>query len=230
MVPVVAAIPSSWTTNDVVCPDPPPHDVRLLTDLLAGCSSVSGPARLPDARVPLDAFDAQRGTERANAEIGDELLDHVPKRHAVAAVSGSASRARTFGVRAHSEYLQGGALADRRDKRGYIRVDEHLRVIGETQTFALGDVSDADRDMAGIANAQARVVAANVRALITGTGELTSYETFPPMIAIPLGPEGGAGLLGDGLADAATIADLKGRHMGTDHYAALFDTAPSLAA
>jgi hypothetical protein len=46
------------------------------------------------------------------------------------------------------------------------------------------------------------------------------------MIAIPLGPEGGAGLLGDGVADAATIADLKGRHMGTDRFAALFDTAP----
>jgi hypothetical protein len=50
------------------------------------------------------------------------------------------------------------------------------------------------------------------------------------MIAIPLGPEGGAGLLGDGVADAATIADLKGRHMGTDNFAALFDTAPPLAA
>jgi apoptosis-inducing factor 2 len=137
---------------------------------------------------------------------------------------------RTFGVRAHSGYLDGGALADRRDARGYVRVDKHLRVVGETHTFALGDLTDADRDMAGIANAQARVVAANVRALITGTGELTSYQTFPPMIAIPLGPQGGAGLLGDGVADAVTIADLKGRHMGTDHFAALFDTAPPLAA
>jgi NADH dehydrogenase FAD-containing subunit len=137
---------------------------------------------------------------------------------------------RAFGVRAHSQYLQGGTLADRRDERGYVRVDEHLRVDGETHTFALGDVSDADRDLAGIANAQARVVAANIRALITGTAELTSYQTFPPMIAIPLGPDGGAGLLGDGIADAATIANLKGRHMGTDHFAALFDTAPPLAA
>ncbi|MCW3062967.1 MAG: FAD-dependent oxidoreductase, partial [Solirubrobacterales bacterium] len=115
---------------------------------------------------------------------------------------------RAFGVHAHSEYLEGGALQDRRDARGYVRVDEHLRVVGETRIFALGDLADADRDMAGIANAQARVVAANVRALITGTGELTSYETFPPIIAIPLGPEGGAGLLGDGVADAATISDL----------------------
>ncbi|MEA2210774.1 MAG: apoptosis-inducing factor 2 [Solirubrobacteraceae bacterium] len=137
---------------------------------------------------------------------------------------------RAFGVRAHSEYLEGGALADRRDERGYVRVDQHLRVVGETQTFALGDVSDADRDAAGIANAQARVVEANVRALIAGTGELTSYETFPRIIAIPLGPEAGAGFLGDGVADAATIADLKGRHMGMDRLTALFDAAPPLAA
>jgi NADH dehydrogenase FAD-containing subunit len=137
---------------------------------------------------------------------------------------------RAFGVRARSEYLEGGALHDRRDERGYVRVDEHLRVLGETQTFARGDLADADRDMAGIAGAQAAVVAANIRALITDTGELTSYQTFPPMIAIPLGPEGGAGLIGNGIANAATIADLKGRHMGTDHYTALFDTAPPLAA
>jgi NADH dehydrogenase FAD-containing subunit len=137
---------------------------------------------------------------------------------------------RAFGVRAHSQYLEGGTLADRRDERGYVRVDEHLRIVGETHTFALGDLTDADRDMAGIANAQARVVAANIRALITGTSELTRYETFPPIIAIPLGPDGGAGLLGDGIADATTIADLKGRHMGTDHFAALFHTAPPLAA
>jgi hypothetical protein len=84
--------------------------------------------------------------------------------------------------------------------------------------------------MAGIAGAQTGVVAADIRALLTGEGELTSYERFPPMIAIPLGPEGGAGFLGDGVADAATIAELKGRHMLTDRDAALFDAAPPLAA
>ena len=84
--------------------------------------------------------------------------------------------------------------------------------------------------MAAIATVQADVVAANIRALVTGEGELTIYEAFPPMIAIPLGPEGGAGFLGDGVADAATIDELKGRHMGMDHLAALFDAAPKVAA
>jgi hypothetical protein len=46
------------------------------------------------------------------------------------------------------------------------------------------------------------------------------------MIAIPLGPEGGAGFIGDGVADAATIAELKGRHMLVDRYAELFDAIP----
>lgn len=63
------------------------------------------------------------------------------------------------------------------------------------------------------------MVAANVGALIAGESELTSWETFPPLIAIPLGPEGGAGFIGDGVADAATIAELKGRHMLLDTYA-----------
>jgi apoptosis-inducing factor 2 len=137
---------------------------------------------------------------------------------------------RAFGVRPHSEYLEGGSLADRRDDRGYLRVDEHLRVSGETRVFALGDVSDADRDMAGIATAQAEVVAANIRALIAGAGDLTSWQQFPPVIAIPLGPEGGAGFLGDGVADRATIAEVKGRDMLVERYSALFDVPRRVAA
>ena len=137
---------------------------------------------------------------------------------------------RAFGVRPHSQYLGGGSLADRRDDRGYLRVDEHLRVVGADRVFAIGDLADADRDMAGIATQQAGVAAANVRALIEGSGELTSWTPFPPLIAVPLGPKGGAGFVGDGLADSATIAELKGRHMLLDTYAALFDAAPPLAA
>jgi len=137
---------------------------------------------------------------------------------------------RAFGVRPHSEYVDGGSLSDRRDERGYLRVDEQLHVVGETNVYAVGDVADADRDMAGIATRQAEVVAANIRASITGEGEPANYETFPPLIAIPLGPERGAGFVGDGVADAATIAELKGRHMLIDTYASLFDAVPDVAA
>lgn len=137
---------------------------------------------------------------------------------------------RAFGVRPHSEYLDGGSLSDSRDERGYVRVDEHLRVVGEPGVFALGDVADADRDMAGIAGIQAGVVAGNVRRLIDGSTELERYEKFPPLIVIPLGPEGGASALPDGPADAKATADIKGRDMLIDRYASLFDAAPGVAA
>ena len=194
-----------------------PYDQALRDELRRQLGALGVELRLGSALRELPGTPpATLGPVHIATEDGDELVADI--------------WFRAFGVRAHSEYLEGGALEDRRDERGYVRVDEHLRVVGETNVFALGDLSDADRDMAGVASRQAAVVAANVRALITGTGELTSYETFPPLIAIPLGPEGGAGLLGDGLADAATIAEIKGRHMGTDNLAALFDAAASLAA
>jgi NADH dehydrogenase FAD-containing subunit len=134
---------------------------------------------------------------------------------------------RAFGVHPHSEYVKEGSPGDRRDKRGYVRVDEHLRAVGETEVFAIGDVSNADRDMAGVANRQAAVAVANIRTLIAGESELTRWEKLPPMIAIPLGPEGGAGFIGDRIADAATIAELKGRHMGVDNFGSLFDAVPA---
>jgi NADH dehydrogenase FAD-containing subunit len=155
---------------------------------------------------------ATLGAIRVATEDGDELIADI--------------WFRAFGVRPHTEYLKSGSFADRRDERGYVRVDEHLRVVGETRVFAVGDINNADRDMAGVAARQADVVAGNIRALITGQGDLTSWEKFPPMIAIPLGPEGGAGFIGDGVADAATIAELKGRDMRIGHYAALFDAEP----
>jgi NADH dehydrogenase FAD-containing subunit len=134
---------------------------------------------------------------------------------------------RAFGVRPHSDFLDQGSLADARDERGYVRVDDHLRVIGGTNVFALGDVSDGDRDMAGIATRQAAIVAANIRTLITDEGTLSTYEKIPTLIAIPLGPEGGAGSLGDGLASAATISELKGREMGVTKLVELFSAIPT---
>lgn len=100
-------------------------------------------------------------------------------------------------------------------------------MVGETRVFAIGDLGDADRDMAAVASRQAELAAANVRSLITGASDLTSWDPFPPLIAIPLGPEGGSGFVGDGVADAGTIAELKGRAMLVDNHAALFDAAPA---
>lgn len=121
---------------------------------------------------------------------------------------------RCFGVTPVSDYL-GADLAPTRTPEGFIAVTPELRVVGEERVFALGDVSDADRKMAAIARMQAEVVAGNIRALHSGAGELATWDRFPAAIAVPLGPEGGAGQFPgqEGIVGAETVAEVKGREM-----------------
>ncbi|GAA4446491.1 NAD(P)/FAD-dependent oxidoreductase [Phytohabitans houttuyneae] len=121
---------------------------------------------------------------------------------------------RCFGVVPETGYLR-GALAEARDEAGYLRVDDQLRVRGQERVFAIGDISDAERNMAGMAGIQAAFLSANLKALITGEGEPGRYQINPPMIAVPLGPEGGAGQLPgvEGVAGAELVSNVKGRAM-----------------
>ena len=79
--------------------------------------------------------------------------------------------------------------------------------------------------MAGVAGKQAEFLAANLRTLITGDGELATYQPADTIVAIPLGPDGGAGQLPgiEGVAGAEVIAELKGRAMGVARLSAQFD-------
>ena len=106
-----------------------------------------------------------------------------------------------------------------------MRVDDHLRV--RDGIYALGDIANADRNMAGMAGMQADLLAANLRALITGEGETAAYAPAPPMIAIPLGPEGGAGQFPNGVVGPEVIAGVKGRSMLVERFSDLFDQALS---
>ncbi|WP_405141005.1 FAD-dependent oxidoreductase [Sphaerisporangium sp. NBC_01403] len=94
-----------------------------------------------------------------------------------------------------------------------IEVTPELRVLGQDTVFALGDIITVGPPMAGYAGRQAEIVAGNIRALITGEGEVQAYEPMPPVIVVPLGPERGAGQLPgqDGVVDSSVIADIKGR-------------------
>ncbi|SNT28115.1 NADH dehydrogenase, FAD-containing subunit [Asanoa hainanensis] len=131
-----------------------------------------------------------------------------------------------FGVTPATGYLRGD-LAAARHPNGLVRVDDQLRVAGAEGVYAVGDITDADRDGIGTASAQADLVAANLRARITGEGEVRSYVPGPMAIAVPLGPDGGAGQLPglDGVAGAEMIAGLKGKTMLVEPWAALFDAA-----
>jgi NADH dehydrogenase FAD-containing subunit len=126
---------------------------------------------------------------------------------------------RCYGVRPVSDYLA-GSLAGARQPDGRVAVAPSLQVIGQGRVFALGDVATADHPMAGAAARQAAIVAGNIRAFITGQGELADYEAPPPGIVVPLGPRGGAGQCGgqDALLPAGVVADLKGRDMMVDRY------------
>ncbi|MDH2430271.1 FAD-dependent oxidoreductase [Sphaerisporangium sp. TRM90804] len=137
---------------------------------------------------------------------------------------------RCFGVTVQTGYAR-GTLAEARDDRGYLRVDEQLRVQGQERVFAVGDISDADRDTAGMATAQAETVSAAIRSRITGEEAPAAYQRGPVMILVPLGPEGGAGQLpgNDGILGADEASGIKGRTMLVDRYTALFD-APGAGA
>jgi hypothetical protein len=84
--------------------------------------------------------------------------------------------------------------------------------------------------MAGLAGRQAQLVAGNIRALITGDGELTSYQSSPPVIIVPIGPDGGSGQLpgSDDLATPERVSQAKGRDMMVDRFTELLGvTAPA---
>ena len=78
--------------------------------------------------------------------------------------------------------------------------------------------------MAGRAGYQADAVVANIQALIAGRAADTEYQPMPPVMLIPLGPDGGAAQLPgqDGIGGAEAASTIKGAHMLVDSYAALF--------
>ncbi len=129
---------------------------------------------------------------------------------------------RCHGLAPVSEYLR-GELRNARLPDGSIEVTPELRVVGQTNVFAVGDVSDADLKTAGRAGREAEVAVANIRALLEGA-ELQAYEPMPPAIVIPLGPSGGASELPgqDEIAGTETTAAIKGEHMFVDAYRELF--------
>lgn len=172
---------------------------KLGVELMLGSAPRELPATAPGTAAPVTVV----------TEAGEEVTADVWYR--------------CFGVTPATDYLR-GALSDGRDGRGYLRVDEYLRVPGADGVYAIGDIAAGDRDMAGVASRQAEVVAGNIRARITGTGEESAYQPLPPVIIVPLGPDGGSGQFPTGeIATAEQASEIKGRGLLVDRYAAIFD-------
>lgn len=126
---------------------------------------------------------------------------------------------RCFGVVPNTAFLA-GALADARQENGQVAVTDTLQVKGQSNVFSLGDITDvAEQKRASAAMLHSEVVAANIKALITGEGELTTYQPGPPAILLPLGPGGGASQLpGQGVVGAEVTSQFKGTDMMTERF------------
>jgi apoptosis-inducing factor 2 len=133
---------------------------------------------------------------------------------------------RCFGIRPSTDYL-GPELAAARQPDGYLKVTPELRLEGQDKVFAVGDVTNVpEPKRAGSAGRHAEVVAANIKALIAGDGELTAYEPTPPLILLPLGPAGGVSQLpGSGVLGPETTSQYKGADLFTGRYTEMFGLA-----
>ncbi len=153
------------------------------------------------------------GTFTVSTEAGEEIIADV--------------WFRCWGVSPVSDYLA-GSLAGARGADGFVDVTPEMRVAGEERVFAVGDMTRGQPKMAAVAGRQAAVVAANILALLDG-GELQQYVAMGPAIAVPIGPNGGAGQFPgrDDIAGPEIISEVKGQALNVDRYAERFHLAPS---
>jgi NADH dehydrogenase FAD-containing subunit len=213
-------IRAAWADKQITLLDP-------ADDVLSGRFS-------PELRAELRRQLTEHGVE---VILGDRLAEDPPVEAGVAStftsttVGGREITAdlwfRAHGVAPVSDYLAAG-LASARRADGFLDVTPHLRVAGQDTVYALGDVSAADAKMAAFAGRQAEVVAANIRASITGGTPDREYTAGGfSAIAVPIGPAGGAGQLpgADGIAGADVVAQLKGRTLLVERFQELFQTS-----
>jgi len=127
---------------------------------------------------------------------------------------------RAYGIAPVTDYLT-GELAALRTPEGYVEVTRYMELPGQEGIFAVGDIAAGHPNGAGRAGRHGDLVAANIRTLITGQGELVEAQVAPPAIILPLGPEGGAGQRPDQeeLLGPAAVAEIKGRDMMIHRYA-----------
>ncbi len=132
---------------------------------------------------------------------------------------------RCFGVVPNTGFLS-GALADARWQNGQVAVTDTLQVKGQDTVFAIGDITDVDEaKRGGSAMRHAEVVARNIKTLIAGKQELSTYQPGPPAILLPLGPTGGAAQLpGQGVLGPEITAQYKGADLMTGRFGELFGT------
>ncbi|WP_326559189.1 FAD/NAD(P)-binding oxidoreductase [Micromonospora sp. NBC_01796] len=197
-------IKSVWPGKTVTVVDPG-------TDLVSG--------RFPDEfrsilRTQLD----QLGVEVLLGTSLRELPRSEPGRAATVTVTTGSGTEITadiwfpcYGVSTDTDYLDADLRAARRPDNLLV-VTPELRLHGQDTVFAIGDVTAVpEMKMARAAQKHAEVVAANIRTLIGGGTDLTTYLPAADAIVLPLGPKGGVSYAPEvGVLGAGPTSDIKG--------------------
>jgi NADH dehydrogenase FAD-containing subunit len=115
------------------------------------------------------------------------------------------------GTTPNTVWLRLAGHGDWLNETGHIRVDEHLRVLGRRDVYAVGDVSDtSDAKVAPAAFAQGRAAAHNIRTYLDGAGRHRSqpkpYKAVAVRIlAVPFGPGDGVTMMPRGEREAMVL-------------------------
>ncbi|XP_030451010.1 uncharacterized protein LOC115673088 [Syzygium oleosum] len=90
-----------------------------------------------------------------------------------------------------SSWLKQTFLKDSLDSHGRLMVDEHLRVKGYKNAFAVGDITDIEELKQGyVAHAHAAITVKNLKLLMSGGGhasKLSAYKPGPALAIVSLG-------------------------------------------
>lgn len=140
---------------------------------------------------------------------------------------------RCYGVSPLSDMLQ-GALAAARRPDGFVEVDEHLRVPGAPNVFAVGDVTAVpEPKRSKAASEHAAVVADNIAALAAGRSPQRVHQPGGDGVLVPLGSTGGASQVpgpdGPVVLGAQDTARYKGGDLLVGRYAELFGLGQPVA-
>ncbi|WP_392668463.1 NAD(P)/FAD-dependent oxidoreductase [Streptomyces sp. LN785] len=133
---------------------------------------------------------------------------------------------RCYGMTPLSDMLAGELAAARRPD-GHVEVDEHLRVAGTPNVFAVGDVTAVpEPKRSKAATEHAVTVAANIRALAAGRPVEQTYRPGPDAVLVPLGSTGGASQVpgpdGPVVLGAAETSAYKGADLLLGRFGELF--------
>jgi NADH dehydrogenase FAD-containing subunit len=210
-------IKAAWPEKDVTIVDP-------AADVLSGQYS---DALRQELHRQLDELGI-------NLVLGTTLMEEPQTQRGVAATFTAATTSgrkitadlwfRCHGIVPNSDYLSED-LAPARLTNGHLNVTPELRLAGQENVFAIGDITAIpEAKRGGAAGRHADVVVSNIRSLLEGSHELVAYEPAPPLILLPLGPKGGVSQLpGRGFIGAEMTAQLKGQDMFVGRYTELFN-------